>query len=282
MAVDLHLHSTFSDGTDDPEEIVRHAAKAGLEAIALTDHDNLNGIERARRAAAAAGIELIAGTELSVAWSDTAMHLLVFFLEPEPGPLQDRLAEIQHGRATRNDRIVARLQELGMDIDFEEVAHEAGGTGIGRPHFAAVMVRKGYATDIGDAFDRFLATGRPAYMPRQRLDAIEAIELARASHAVPVIAHPHTLGVSAADYATAFVDLAEAGLGGIEAHYADYEPDLRNHIARLCSELGIAATGGSDYHGSYKPSLAVGSGRGDLAVPYSCVEALKVQRSGNR
>ena len=226
MTVDLHLHSTFSDGTEEPEAIVESAADAGLKAIALTDHDNLNGIARARQAADTLGVELISGTELSVGWGDAAMHLLVYFLEPENGPLQDKLAEVQHGRATRNDRIVGRLQELGMDITFAEISEEAGGTGIGRPHFAAVMVRKGYAADIGDAFDRYLATGRPAYMPRQRLAAVEAIELARASNAVPVIAHPHTLGVGADDYQTAFQGLAEAGLGGIEAYYAEYDPSF--------------------------------------------------------
>lgn len=282
MTVDLHLHSTFSDGTEEPEAIVESAADAGLKAIALTDHDNLNGIARARQAADTLGVELISGTELSVGWGDAAMHLLVYFLEPENGPLQDKLAEVQHGRATRNDRIVGRLQELGMDITFAEISEEAGGTGIGRPHFAAVMVRKGYAADIGDAFDRYLATGRPAYMPRQRLAAVEAIELARASNAVPVIAHPHTLGVGADDYQTAFQGLAEAGLGGIEAYYAEYDPALRGHIAGLCSQLGIAATGGSDYHGTYKPSLSIGTGKGDLSVPYSCVEALRAQQAGNR
>ncbi|NND03539.1 MAG: PHP domain-containing protein [Acidimicrobiia bacterium] len=281
MAVDLHLHSTFSDGTEEPETIVQLAVDAGLEAIALTDHDNLNGIARAGRAADAAGIDLIAGAELSVGWGDTAMHLLVYFLDPGPGPMQDKLAEIQHGRATRNERIVGRLHELGMDITFDEISEEAHGTGIGRPHFAAVMVRKGYAADIGDAFDRFLAAGRPAYLPRERLDAVKAIELARASNAVPVIAHPHTLGVGAEDYAGAFQGLAEVGLGGIEAYYGEYEPALRDHIADLCDDLGIAATGGSDYHGTYKPNLNVGTGKGDLAVPFSAVEELQAQRAGN-
>lgn len=281
MAVDLHLHSTFSDGTDEPEQIVAAAARIGLDAIALTDHDNLDGIERARAAATAHDIELIAGTELSVGWGEVAMHLLVYFLEPGPGPLQDRLEEIQHGRATRNERMVDRLREIGIDISYDEVVTEAGGTGIGRPHFAAVMVRKGYASDVSDAFDRYLASGRPGYLPRNRLDAMTAIDLARQSGAVPVIAHPDTLGVSREDYRTAFVGLAEVGLGGIESYYAEYAPELREHLAELCSDLGIAATGGSDYHGEYKPNLQIGTGRGDLIVPNESLEALQRQRSGN-
>lgn len=278
MAVDLHLHSTFSDGTDEPEEIVAAASAAGLSAVALTDHDNLNGIARARAAAAGAGIELISGTELSVEWNGGPMHLLVYFLEPGPGPLQDRLGSIQESRANRNERIVGRLNELGIDITFAEVVAEAGGTGIGRPHFAAVLVRRGHATDINDAFDRYLASGRPAYLPRARLEAAEAIELATASGAVTSIAHPHTLGVAAADYAHAFSELAAAGLGGIEAYYGEYEPKLREHLAALCEQLELVATGGSDYHGSYKPELRVGVGRGDLVVPDRAVEDLRAVR----
>ena len=132
MAVDLHLHSNFSDGTETPEAIVAAAKARSLTTIALTDHDNLNGIPRARVAAEAAGIELIAGTELSVGWNGDAMHLLVYFLEPGSGPLQDRLLTVQQGRSDRNIKIAGRLQELGMEVSYEEVEAEAGGTGVGR------------------------------------------------------------------------------------------------------------------------------------------------------
>lgn len=274
MAVDLHLHSVFSDGTDDPETIVRIAADSGLSAIALTDHDNLDGIGRARAAAAGAGIELVSGTELSVAWNGGPMHLLVYFLEPGAGPLQDRLHEIQESRSSRNERMVDRLNELGVEISYEEVWTEAGGTGIGRPHFAAVLVRKGHAESISHAFDRYLAVGRPAYLPRARLEAVEAIELAARSGAVTSIAHPHTLGVPDEGYASAFATLVASGLGGIEAHYGEYHPEFRAHLAGICSGLGIVATGGSDYHGSYKPNLRIGVGKGDLVVPDRALEEL--------
>ncbi len=131
---------------------------------------------------------------------------------------------------------------------------------------------------IQQAFDRYLATGRPAYVDRIRLEASRAIELARRSGAVPVIAHPHTVGVSADDYQRAFTTLVDAGLGGIEAYYSEYSPDQRAHIAGLCRRLGIAATGGTDYHGTYKPGMRVGIGRGDLAVPESAVDDLHAQR----
>lgn len=274
MAIDLHLHSVFSDGTDEPETIVQAAAEIGLSAIALTDHDNLNGIGRARAAAAAAGIELISGTELSVGWNGDPMHLLVYFLEPGSGPLQDRLQAIQESRSSRNERMVDRLVELGIEISYEEVWNEARGTGVGRPHFAAVLVRKGHAESINHAFDRFLGAGRPAYLPRARLEAAEAIGLATESGAVTSIAHPHTLGVPTDGYWNAFEELVAAGLGGIEAYYGEYQPEFRAHLADICSGLGIVATGGSDYHGSYKPDLHVGIGRGDLMVPEGALEEL--------
>lgn len=279
MAVDLHLHSNLSDGSDEPEEIVRKAAEIGLTTIALMDHDNLDGIDRARVAAEPLGLEVISGTELSVGWNGDGMHLLVYFLEPVSGPLQDRLAEVQDGRSNRNILIVERLNELGMDVTYDEVSAQADGTGIGRPHFAAVLVRKGYARDIKDAFDRYLASGRAAYLPRTRLGAVEAIELASQSGAVTSIAHPHTLGVAREDYRHAFLELTETGLGGIEAHYSEYSPELRDHLADLCDELGIAATGGSDYHGTYKPDLQIGIGRGDLVVPERAVDELKARRA---
>jgi predicted metal-dependent phosphoesterase TrpH len=279
VAVDLHLHSNRSDGSDEPAEIVARAVEAGLSAIALTDHDNLNGIAEASSAAHAADLTFIGGTELSVNWNGSAMHMLVYYLAPGAGPLQDALGALQDGREERNRAMVDRLKDLGVDVTYEEIAAEAGGTGIGRPHFAAVLVRKGHAATIKDAFDRYLATGRPAYVPRRRLDAREAVGLARASGAVPVIAHPHTLGISSADYRNAFVELVDEGLGGIESYYAEYEPEMRRHLAALCRSLGVVATGGSDYHGSYKPGLLLGSGYGDLAVPDETVDALSAART---
>ena len=278
MAVDLHTHSKASDGSEPPAVVVQRAAEAGLHALALTDHDNLDGIADAQEAADRYGIELVVGTELSVEWATGPMHLLVYFLDSDTGPLQDAMAAIRQGRSDRNVRLAGRLQGLGMDITYDEVEVEAGGSGVGRPHFAAVMVQKGYVADIPAAFDRYLASGRPGYEPRARLAAEEAIGLARASGAGPVIAHPHTIGVGVADYERAFGDLALAGLGGIECFYGEYRQDLREHLANVAHGLGLAATGGSDYHGTYKAGLAVGTARGDLVVPDAALEDLKAAR----
>jgi len=278
MSVDLHSHSNASDGTDTPTELVANAAKAGVTTLALTDHDNLDGITEAQVAAQEHRIELISGTELSVAWPYGAMHMLVYFLEPGTGPLQNRLVALQEGRADRNQRVVAALIDLGIDISYDEVAQEAGGTGVGRPHIAAVLVRKGLVPDIKAAFEEYLAEGRPAYQERYRLDYAEAARLAIASNAVPVVAHPHTIGVSAEQYSGAFKEIAEAGIMGIECYYTEYSAEQRSHLASIAQELDLLATGGSDYHGSYRPEISLGSGRGDLAVPSDIVEQMHLRR----
>ncbi len=279
MPVDLHTHSTESDGSDPPESVVRRAIDAGLSAIALTDHDTLDGIEAA--AAAAGRLDLVPGIELSVDWEPGTMHMLCYFLDPaRPGPLQERLAEVQSARASRNHAMVAKLQQLGIDVSWDEVAAEACTGIVGRPHIAAVLVAKGHAQSIPDAFDRYLAHSRPAYVDRFRLGWQEAARLAAAEGAVPVVAHPHTLGVGAEEYAAAFTELARGGVMGIEAHYGEYTPEVRSHLAALAARLGMVATGGSDYHGSYKPLIMLGKGRGDLVVPDEALASLRTARDG--
>ena len=266
MPVDLHTHSTYSDGSDSPTQIVAAAAAAGLEAVALTDHDNLNGVLEAAAAADATDVELIPGVELSCEWQPGGMHLVVLWLEPGPGPLQDRLENLQAGRKQRNLDLIAKLQGLDVDISYDEVAAEAGGTGIGRPHVAAVLVRKGVVDSIPDAFDLYLATGRPAYVERYRLPPEEAIELARASGAVPIVAHPHTLGMAGAALDEELRRLARHGLVGLECYYAEYEPDIRLELVERARAVGLVPSGGSDYHGTYKSGLDIGRGYGDLSV----------------
>ncbi len=265
MAVDLHTHSTASDGSDTPADLVRRAAQIGLSAVALTDHDTQEGIAEAREAAAHAGIELIPGVELSL--EHRGMHLLVLFLEPGEGPLQDRLGELQAGRKRRNERIVESLRGFDMDITIEEVQAEAGDGSVGRPHIAAVMVRKGYVPDITAAFDRYLKEGGPAYHPRPRLTPAEAIHLARRSGGVPILAHPHTLELTDSELDRLLGELAELGLVGVESIYSTYGPDQRTHLTEMARRHGLLASGGSDYHGTYKADIRLGIGQGDLHVP---------------
>ena len=278
MAVDLHTHSSYSDGSDTPAELVAAAVRARLEAVALTDHDNLDGIPEARTAAAEHGIELIPGVELSCEWEPGGFHMIVLWLEPGKGPLQDRLAEIQHGRATRNEQMVAKLAGLGIEITYDEVLEEAGGTGVGRPHMAAVLVRKRVVESMSEAFDFYLAAGKPGYVGRVRLTPEEAIELARESDAVPIIAHPHTLGIFRQQLDDELERLAGLGLVGVEAYYPEYEPDTRLELVERARRAGLIPSGGSDYHGGYKQGLRIGNGYGDLVVERAVMEELRAVR----
>ena len=226
-------------------------------------------------AAEAKDIGLIPGVELSLAYDDGGMHLLVLWLEPGTGPLQDRLEALRGGRSERNLRICEILTTAGLSVSIEEVLEEAGAGSVGRPHIAAVMVRKGYVPDIPTAFDTWLSTGRPAYVSRARLEPEEAISLARQSGAVPVLAHPHTLGVhTAAGMSELLERLRDAGLVGLEAFYSSYRQHERDGYADLARRFDLVPTGGSDYHGAYKEGLSVGSGYGDLYVPNEVIDEL--------
>jgi len=259
---------------------VELAAQAGCGTLALTDHDGLAGIEEARSTAAALGIGFIPGCEVSCKFSPGTLHMLCYFVEPGDGPLQDLLESLRQDRATRNARLVERLNELGAGITMEDVEAEAGGTTLGRPHFAAALVKRGVASSYEDAFDRLLGKGRPAYIPKAVVSPEAAIEAARASGALAVLAHPLSLGLDPASLERAVAELAAAGLAGIESWYGRYDDEERAGLASIAKRHGLVATGGSDYHGTFKPDLSVGIGRGDLDVPDSVPDELAARRDG--
>jgi len=269
---DLHLHSSASDGVDSPTDVVKMAADLGLEGVALTDHDTLAGIPEALDAAKEAGVRLIPGVELSVDHHGAKMHLLVYGLDPGRGALQDRLEELRHGRTSRNDKIVSALVDLGYDITIEDVRAQAKGPSVGRPHIADALIAKGYISTRDEAFEHLLHDGGAAYFPRARLSAVEAIHLGSASGGVCVIAHPKTVNLRAGPFEQALRELKSVGLGGIEAHHPMHDLDLRDHLEGLAGELGLIATGGSDYHGEGKRDFRIGSGTGDLRVPPGAFE----------
>jgi len=282
--IDLHTHSTVSDGSEPPARIAEMAAAAGCSALALTDHDSLDGLAEAGAAAAAMGVTLVPGCEVSCrkpppppgqAPIGGSVHVLVYFVEPGDGPLQEELRALRRDRAERNLRLRARLAELGVPVDYDAMVAEAGGeAGLGRPHFARALVRAGAAEDIDDAFDRFLADGRPGYVPKSRVSPAEVARLARESGGVAVLAHPLTLGLDPSALERLVTELAGAGLGGIEAIYGRYSTEQRRGLRRMAQRCGVVATGGSDYHGSFKPDLEVGTGMGDLDVPDAVLESL--------
>lgn len=276
MAIDLHTHSSFSDGSDTPDELLERAARMQLTTIALTDHDTLEGIHDARVAADRRGLELVPGTELSLDYAKGGMHLVVLWLEPGPGPLQDRLAELRNGRDERNARIVERLSELGLPIELDEVLDEAGEGSVGRPHIAAVMVRHGFVDSMEQAFEEYLGNDAKAYVGRERLEPAEAIRLARASGGVPILAHPHTLGIdNRFEMADILVELRAYGLVGIECFYGSYLAEGRSGMVALANRFGLIPSGGSDYHGTYKTDVELGIGRVGIAVPDSILDDLR-------
>jgi hypothetical protein len=286
--IDLHTHSTVSDGSETPGRIVELAAAAGCSALALTDHDSLAGVDEAGKVAAELGVRLVPGCEVSCRKPapprgapriEGGVHVLVYFVEPGEGPLQRELVKLRGDRAVRNRELAARLVELGTGVTFEDVVAEAGDeAGVGRPHFARALVKAGAAEDVDDAFDRWLADGRPGYVPKARLDPPDVARLAHQSGGVAVLAHPLSTGLPLPHLERLVAELAEGGLDGIEAVYASYTPDQRASLRRMATRTGLVATGGSDFHGSFKPGLSVGTGRGDLNVPDEALEALEARR----
>jgi predicted metal-dependent phosphoesterase TrpH len=286
--IDLHTHSTVSDGSEAPGRVVELAAAAGCTALALTDHDSLAGLDEAATAATALGVRLVPGCEVSCRKPapppgapriEGSVHVLVYFVEPGEGPLQEELVRLRGDRAVRNEELAARLVELGTGVTYEDVLAEAGDeAGVGRPHFARALVKAGAAEDIDDAFDRWLADGRPGYVPKARLDPSDVARLARQSGGVAVLAHPLSTGLGPRHLERLVASLAEGGLVGIEAVYSSYTPDQRSILRRMAGRHRLVATGGSDFHGSFKPGLFVGSGRGDLHVPDEVLESLEERR----
>ena len=278
--IDLHTHSTVSDGSDPPERIPELAAEAGCSAVALTDHDSLVGLVAARKRAAELDVTLIPGCEVSCrSVGKGGMHVLVYFVEDDDGPLSAELTHLRVDRHHRNIRLADKLASLGLPITYAEVVTEAGGEeGIGRPHFASVLVKAGAADSIQDAFDRFLANGRPGFVPKSRLEALDVARLATASGGVAVLAHPYSLELEGADLAALVGELAAAGFGGIEAIYGRYSPRQRQDLSNLARRFDLVATGGSDHHGTIKPDLTVGTGRGDLKVPDQVLIDLEARR----
>jgi len=277
--IDLHTHSLCSDGTDSPAHVVELAAASGCKAVALTDHDTLVGLPAAREAAGRLGIELVPGCEVSCRFLDRSVHVLVYFVEEPEGPLQDELALLRHDRVSRNRALIARLVELGLPVTYDELVAEADSEeSAGRPHVAAILVRKGIVSNVPEAFDVWLGDGRPAYVPKARISPAEIAGLARRSGGVAVLAHPFTLDLTHSELDAAVGELAEAGLSGLEAYYGRYSPDQRRGLVDMAQRHGLVATGGSDYHGTVKADLSVGRGTGDLSVPDHALTDLQGRR----
>jgi len=262
--VDLHAHTFFSDGLLSPEDLVARAVRRGLAALAITDHDSIEAIPRAR-AAAPPGLEIVPGIEISAAMDALDLHLLGYFLDPDHAPLRERLARFQVERCERVRAIVRRLDQLGMPLDEEEVLAAAGPGVVGRPHVALAMVAAGHAADFDDAFRRYLSTQGSAYVPRPHFHFDEAIELIHSANGVSVLAHP---GPALSDRVVE--RLAAAGLRGVVVWHPLHNSATIRRYRDLSQRLSLIETGGSDFHGQ-----ARGTDLGDVPVPAAVLDRLK-------
>ncbi len=272
--IDLHTHSTFSDGSLTPAELVGRAQQAGLTALALTDHDSMMGADAFLDACRGAGIRAVPGVEVSVEFSPGTLHMLGLFLDHRNAALNSMLTRIQASRADRNTVILEKLRQLGVALEWDDVAKFAGEDVVGRPHFALALIEKGVVKNKEQAFDRFLAKGKPAYVDRYRLTAAESIATIRAAGGVPVLSHPFTLGYHRNRLREFVVELAQHGLQGIEAYYSEHNAEQQRYCLALASELGLAVSGGSDFHGTLNPGIRIGTGFGSLCVPDDLVDKL--------
>ena len=280
--IDLHTHTTHSDGSDAPGELVEAASLNGARAIAITDHDTVGAFPEARSAAERFGVEFVPGIEISAEFASGTMHILGYCVDEASPGFQDKLDKLKEAREERNPRIAERLQSLGVDVGYDEVAQLSGNEVVGRPHFARMMVEKGYVASIQEAFDRFLKKGAPAYVEKARLSPGDSIALIHGAKGVAVLAHPYQLKLSSAEQADVLVaELAELGLDGIESIYSRHSSAERALYAELARRHQLLVSGGSDYHGTYKPDISIVRGLGDLEVHYELLAAIK-DRAANR
>lgn len=280
--IDLHTHTTSSDGSATPDELIELARAKRARAVAITDHDTVAAIVEARAAAARFGIEFVAGIEISAEYSPGTMHILGYCIDEESLGLAENLNELKKAREERNPQIASRLQALGFDIDYDEVVRVAGNEVVGRPHFARLMVEKGYVASIQEAFDRFLKKDAAAYAEKARLSPADSIALIHEAGGVAVLAHPYQLKLDSYEQVDGLVrELTDLGLDGIEAIYSRHSAIERASYAQIATHHGLLVTGGSDFHGTYKPDISIVTGLGDLEVPYELLEALKA-RAANR
>lgn len=276
--IDLHSHTTYSDGSASPEELIARASSKGARSIAITDHDTVDAFAEARAAADRFGVEFVPGIEISAEFSPGTMHILGYCVDGESATLSEKLATLKSAREMRNPEIARRLEGLGFDITYDEVAQLAGNKVVGRPHFARLLVEKGYVRSIQEAFDRLLKKGAPAYVEKARLSPADSINLIHRAGGVAVLAHPYQLKLPSYDAVNELIaELAGLGLDGIEAIYSRHSTAERAAYSEIALRHHLLVTGGSDYHGSYKPDIDVVTGLGDLEVSYDLLEALKAR-----
>jgi predicted metal-dependent phosphoesterase TrpH len=257
--IDLHTHSHESDGTFTPSEVARRAAELGLDVVALTDHDTTAGLEEAGEAAREVGVELVPGVEFSAEYQATSIHVLCYWMDASNEELQTELQRLRDDRFRRGEMMIEKLQALGFDISFERVAEIASGGNIVRPHVAQAMVEAGIVADEAEAFDRYIADGGPAHVPKHALDPLDSVDLIGRAGGVCVLAHPGMWGAQSSVPDDLIAAMAERGMVGLEVDHTDHTPEQRSTYRAMAERLGLVATGGSDCHGTRYDPIRLGS-----------------------
>lgn len=273
--IDLHVHSLYSDGTNTPAELIELAAKRGLKAMALTDHDTVGGLGPLLEAAENSSVEAVPGMELSAECDHGTMHILGYYMDTSCSVLLEKMDTVRTGRIERNQEILKKLNKLGYVLLWSEVVQHAGADVIGRPHFAEALVQRGYVKSRKAAFELLLAKGRPAYAERYRYSAKECIDLIHGAGGVAVLAHPATLHEPVERLKAIISGLKDEGLDGLEVYYAEHQPENMNRFSAWAKEFNLICTGGTDFHGANSPDLKLGTGFGQLRVPDEALVQLK-------
>ena len=276
--IDLHIHSTASDGSLTPLEIFNMAQNLKLGAISITHHDTIDGTKEALAIGIPPSVNFLTGVEISPVPPPPfsfpgSFHILGYAINIDDFVLNQTLVTLQEARKNRNPRIIELLNRIGFELTLNEIQKDAGECQLGRPHIAKQMVKKGFVQSVAEAFDNYLAKGQPAYVDKYRIDCDRAIEVILNAGGIPVLAHPVLLRIKNDDVLETLVTrLKEMGLKGIEAYYPEHTPDLIARYTEIANRNGLLITGGTDFHGSIKPEIKMGSGRGNFSVPYELYE----------
>ena len=277
--IDLHTHTDISDGSESPENTVRHAKELGLRAIAVTDHDSINGVKAAQKAGEKYGVEVVPGMELTCGWYDKEVHILAYDLDPDSDRLPPVLSWVVEDRNERNRKMIDLLARDGIMIDLDELQAKHPNSTIGRPHFAMCLIEEGIADSVTDAFNRFLDPGRKYYVRRHFLSLEDAVGLIISAGGKAVIAHPRQYRISSESLTELMQRGAAAGVSGLECFYSGYGPEDNAKYLAMAEKYGFCPPAGSDWHGSHKPHIHMGSGiDGELCAPYEILTNLRAHK----
>lgn len=274
--IDLHVHSTVSDGTLTPSELALYAKAKGLSAIALTDHDTIDGVEECRQKGLEVGVIVVPGIELSADFYGKELHILGYYLDHHNAHLKKKLEELVVARSARNYEMLDKLASLGMPLNPEELYEDSeDNTILTRAHIAKAMLKKGYVNDRKEAFSHYIGDGKPAYVPKRHFTTKACIDLIHEAGGLAVLAHPMLYGYDQKDVTNVIRGLSSEGLDGVECIYSTHSKDEAAHLLQICLNLKLFPTGGSDFHGQNKPLLDLGTGYGELTIPFEILEAMR-------